>query len=67
MTVSFPEVTDLGAIPTGDMPGDKVQITADHVGKAQVIFFSMNENAKPWMIWTWPWTVRWDRIATLLN
>ena len=38
MTVSFPEVTDLGAIPTGDMPGDKVQITPSHVGKAQVIF-----------------------------
>ncbi len=34
-TVSFPEVTDLGAVPTGDMPGDKVQITQDHVAKAQ--------------------------------
>ena len=27
MDVSFPEATDLDAVPTGDMPGDKVQIT----------------------------------------
>ena len=40
----------------------------DHlVGKAQVIFFSIDESAKPWMFWTWPWTVRVDRMFTMLN
>lgn len=38
MDVSFPGVTDLAAVPTGDMPGDKVQITEGHVRKAEVIF-----------------------------
>ena len=40
----------------------------DHlVGKAQVIFFSIDESAKPWMFWTWPWTVRVDRMLSMLN
>jgi signal peptidase I len=40
----------------------------DHlVGKAQVIFFSIDENTKPWMVWTWPWSLRWDRMFTLLD
>ena len=47
MTVSLPEVTDLGAVPTGDMPGDKVQITADHVGKAQSIFPELWRQLEP--------------------
>ncbi|WP_181702865.1 signal peptidase I [Chthonobacter albigriseus] len=37
------------------------------VGKAQVIFFSMDQDAKPWMVWTWPWTVRWDRMFSTLG
>jgi len=36
--MDFPVIPDLGAIPTGDMPGDKVQITEQHVAKAQAIF-----------------------------
>jgi hypothetical protein len=36
--VAFPESTDLSALPTGDMPGDKVEITAIHVAKARTIF-----------------------------
>ena len=38
MDVSFPEATDLNAVPTGDMPGDKVQITPGHVAAARSIF-----------------------------
>ena len=38
MDVRFPDVTDLAAVPTGDMPGDKVQIEDAHVAKARVIF-----------------------------
>ena len=33
-TVTVPIIEDLGAIPTGDMPGDKVQIGEGHVAKA---------------------------------
>ncbi len=38
MDVSFPEVADLESVPTGDMPGDKVQITPGHVAVARSIF-----------------------------
>ncbi|WP_181705654.1 signal peptidase I [Chthonobacter rhizosphaerae] len=37
------------------------------IGRADVIFFSMDESAKPWMIWTWPWSVRWDRMLDTLG
>jgi signal peptidase I len=40
----------------------------DHlVGKAQVIFFSMDQDAKPWMFWKWPTSVRWNRMLTMLD
>jgi signal peptidase I len=32
------------------------------VGRAEIIFFSIDENASAWKIWEWPWTVRWGRI-----
>ncbi|HEV2603387.1 MAG TPA: signal peptidase I [Microvirga sp.] len=32
------------------------------VGRAEIIFFSIDENASAWKIWEWPWTVRWDRL-----
>ncbi|MGB9154342.1 MAG: signal peptidase I [Alphaproteobacteria bacterium] len=32
------------------------------VGKAQFLFFSIQEHTHFWEIWTWPWTVRWHRI-----
>jgi signal peptidase I len=37
------------------------------VGKAQVIFFSLEEGQPAWAIWNWPWTVRWGRIFDLLR
>lgn len=37
------------------------------VGRAEIIFFSMDEDARPWKFWTWPWTVRWDRLGALLG
>jgi signal peptidase I len=37
------------------------------VGRAEIIFFSIDESAKPWMIWTWPWSVRWDRLFQTLG
>jgi len=36
------------------------------VGRAEIIFFSIDEDAAPWEFWKWPWTVRWDRMFKLL-
>jgi len=47
MTVSFPVVSDLSAIPVGDMPGDKVQITEAHLAKAEHIFPRLIELLAP--------------------
>ena len=35
------------------------------VGRAEVIFFSVDEGSSAWQVWNWPWTVRWDRIFTM--
>jgi signal peptidase I len=32
------------------------------VGRAEIIFFSVDEDASAWKIWEWPWTVRWSRL-----
>jgi signal peptidase I len=34
------------------------------VGRAEMIFFSVDEDASAWQVWNWPWTVRWDRLFT---
>ncbi|OKL43675.1 signal peptidase I [Pseudovibrio exalbescens] len=36
------------------------------VGRAEIIFFSIEEGTPAWMVWTWPWSVRWDRLGDLL-
>ena len=37
------------------------------VGRAQIIFFSIREGEHAWMIWRWPWDVRWSRLFTLVR
>ena len=32
------------------------------VGRAEIIFFSIEDGASAWRIWEWPWTVRWNRL-----
>ncbi len=32
------------------------------VGRAEIIFFSVQEGVPGWQFWRWPWTVRWSRI-----
>jgi signal peptidase I len=32
------------------------------VGRGEMIFFSVKEDAAAWQVWNWPWTVRWNRI-----
>jgi signal peptidase I len=37
------------------------------VGRAQLIFFSIDEDASFWQIWKWPSDVRWSRILHLVR
>ncbi len=37
------------------------------VGKAQLIFFSIDEGASFWQIWKWPTDVRWSRILDVVH
>ncbi|BAF88001.1 MULTISPECIES: signal peptidase I [Azorhizobium] len=37
------------------------------VGKAQMIFFSIDEHTPAWQVWNWPWTVRWTRIFSMVR
>jgi signal peptidase I len=32
------------------------------VGRAEVIFFSVEEGEAAWQFWKWPWSVRWSRL-----
>jgi signal peptidase I len=37
------------------------------VGKAQVIFFSMDENSRFFEVWAWPDSVRWSRLLQAVH
>lgn len=32
------------------------------VGRAEILFFSLDENTRFWEFWKWPWAVRWGRL-----
>lgn len=34
------------------------------VGRAEVLFFSVNNTARLWEVWRWPSAIRWDRLFT---
>jgi signal peptidase I len=37
------------------------------VGRAEIIFFSIDESASAWQVWQWPWTVRWSRMFNTIR
>jgi signal peptidase I len=37
------------------------------VGKAQVIFFSIGDDASFWQLWKWPTDVRWSRLFQVVH
>jgi signal peptidase I len=37
------------------------------VGKAQLIFFSVYQGERGWEFWRWPFSVRWDRLFTIVR
>jgi signal peptidase I len=36
------------------------------VGRAEIIFFSVDEDSPAWAVWQWPWSLRVDRLFDLL-
>ena len=36
------------------------------IGRAEIIFFSVDEEAPAWAVWQWPWSLRVDRLFELL-
>jgi signal peptidase I len=36
------------------------------VGRAEIVFFSVEEGERALEFWKWPWTIRWDRMFKLL-
>ncbi len=37
------------------------------LGKAQIIFFSIDDDARFWQLWKWPTEVRWSRIFQMVR
>jgi signal peptidase I len=37
------------------------------IGRAQIIFFSIGDGEPAWHIWSWPWSVRWSRLFTIVR
>src|SRR5499427_9901352 len=79
----FGDNTDVYKVPEGDffMMGDNRDNSTDSrflsevgfvpfqnlVGKAQIIFFSIDENTSFWEFWHWPTSVRWSRIFQVVR
>jgi signal peptidase I len=51
-----PEVGGVGYVPFENI-----------IGRAQIIFFSIEEGEHAWMVWRWPWSVRWSRLFTIVR
>ncbi len=37
------------------------------VGRADMLFFSLDDDARFWEFWKWPWSIRWARIFKRIN
>lgn len=43
-------------------------IPMDHlVGRAEILFFSVEEGERAWAFWRWPWSARWSRVGSLVR
>ena len=80
---SFGDTTEVYKVPEGHffMMGDNRDNSTDSrflsevgfvpfenlVGKAQIIFFSMDENSKFLEFWDWPTSIRWPRLLQVVH
>jgi signal peptidase I len=37
------------------------------IGRAQMVFLSVEEGENPWHVWRWPWSIRWTRLGTFVR
>ncbi|MCZ0737061.1 signal peptidase I [Phreatobacter sp. AB_2022a] len=37
------------------------------VGRAEILFFSIEEGERAWAFWRWPWSIRWSRLGTIVR
>jgi signal peptidase I len=37
------------------------------VGRADIIFFSIEPDTAFWEVWKWPFAIRWNRFLNLVN
>lgn len=37
------------------------------VGRAEILFFSANGDARIWEVWKWPWGIRYSRLLNLIE
>ncbi|WP_170182185.1 signal peptidase I [Phreatobacter stygius] len=37
------------------------------VGRAELLFFSIEEGERAWAFWRWPWSIRWSRLANIVR
>ena len=37
------------------------------IGRAELLFFSVNGNARFWEPWTWPWGIRYGRLLNIIH
>jgi signal peptidase I len=78
----FADNTQVYTVPPGNyfMMGDNRDNSTDSrfsqvgmvpfeniVGKAQIIFFSVYEGERAWEFWRWPFSVRWNRLLTIVR
>jgi signal peptidase I len=53
---------------SADSRADVGYVPAENIeGRAVLIFFSTDSSAQWWELWKWPWSIRYDRLLTVID